>query len=197
MTETARDRIMDAVVTCVDRVGLGGFALEDVAAEAGVSRATIYRHFPGGRDQLVREAVTREVARFWSELAVEVAHIPDLEGRLVEGIAAAHRKVQEHDLLQRLVAAEPEEFLPALFESEPLVHLVLRGYLRGLLEGQRLRPGVDPDAAADYLTRMLVSYIGSQGSWNLADRDAVRRLVRTQFLAGVIDLEPMASDLGE
>ena len=66
---STRDRIMDAVVACVDRGGLAGFALEDVAAEAGVSRATIYRHFEGGRDQLVREAVTREVARFWTELA--------------------------------------------------------------------------------------------------------------------------------
>lgn len=88
------------------------------------------------------------------------------------------------------MAAEPEEFLPALFESEPLVHLVLRGYLRGLLEGQRIRPGVDPDEAADYLTRMLVSCIGSPGSWDLADREAVRRLVRMQFLAGVVDLGP-------
>ena len=46
---STRDRIMDAVVVCTERVGLKGFALEDVAAEAGMSRATIYRHFAGGR----------------------------------------------------------------------------------------------------------------------------------------------------
>lgn len=76
---SARDRIIDAVLVCVERVGLRGFALEDVAAEAGVSRATIYRHFDGGREQLVREAVGRELARFWSDLAADVAHIDDLE----------------------------------------------------------------------------------------------------------------------
>ena len=56
---TTRDRIMDAVVACIDRRGMSGFALEEVAAEAGVSRATIYRYFDGGRPQLVRESVTR------------------------------------------------------------------------------------------------------------------------------------------
>lgn len=182
----ARDRIMDAVLVCVDRVGLGGFALEDVAAEAGLSRATIYRQFEGGREQLIRETVTREVARFWGELAATVAGEPDLESRIVLGVMEAHRKIAGHDLLQRLVAAEPEEFIPALLESEPLVHMVLRDYTIGLLAGEVLADGVDLGEAADYLTRMLLSHIGSPGRWDLTDRDQVTRLVRTQFLGGIL-----------
>jgi AcrR family transcriptional regulator len=177
---------MDAVVACVDRRGLAGFALEDVAAEAGVSRATIYRHFQGGRDQLVREAVTREVARFWTDLAVAVEDIDDLESRLVVGMMLATERLQTHDLLQRLLAMEPEEFLPALFESDPLVHLVVRDYLGDLLQGAQLAPGVDPTDAADYLSRMLLSHIGSPGRWDMTDEAQVRRLVRTQYLAGVL-----------
>jgi AcrR family transcriptional regulator len=182
-----RDRIMDAVVACVDARGLGGFALEDVAATAGTSRATIYRHFQGGRPQLIRETVTREVARFWLELADEVRDVGGLEDRLVAGIMAAHRKLRTHDLMQRLLRVEPEELLPPLFESEPLVHVVVRDYLRVLLEGE---PGVDGaldlDEAADYLARMLLSHVGSPGRWDLDDADRVRRLVETQFLAGII-----------
>ena len=34
--------------------------------------------------------------------------------------------------------------------------------------------------------RLFLSYLGSHGSWDLADRDQVRRLVRTQLLAGVV-----------
>ena len=41
-------------------------------------------------------------------------------------------------------------------------------------------------AHAEYLTRMLLSHIGTAGRWDLADRDQVERLVRTQFLAGII-----------
>jgi AcrR family transcriptional regulator len=183
---STRDRIMDAVVICIDERGLGGFALEDVAARAGVSRATIYRWFDGGRPQLVRESVTREVGRFWAELAEAVSDIPDLEGRLVTGMMLAEDKLRSHDLLQRLLVSEPDEFLPALFESEPLVHLVLRDYLQVLLENEELAEGVDRDDAADYLARMLLVHIGSPGRWDMTDESQVRRLVRTQFLAGVV-----------
>lgn len=183
---TSRDRVMDAVVVCVDRSGLGGFGLEDVASEAGVSRATIYRQFEGGRDQLIRETVMREVARFWAELALAVADIADLEGRLVAGLMLARQRLAEHDLLQKLLASEAEEFLPALFESEPIVHMVIREYMTVLLAAEQLRPGVDVELAADYLTRMLVMHIGTPGRWDLADEDQVRRLVSTQFLAGLV-----------
>jgi AcrR family transcriptional regulator len=186
---------MDAVLVCIDRVGMRNFALEDVAAEAGMSRATIYRHFDGGRDQLIRETVAREVGRFWGELAVEVAHIPTLEGRLVAGLMAANRKIADHHLLQKLLGSEPEELLPSLFESESLVDALLRDYLRALLEGERLREGIEPAEAADYLARMLVMHMASHGRWNLQDEAEVRRLVRTQFLAGI--LPPEASTAGD
>jgi AcrR family transcriptional regulator len=183
---STRDRIMDAVVVCTERVGLKGFALEDVAHEAGMSRATIYRHFEGGRPQLIRETVTREVARFWGELADAVRSMPHLEDRLVAGMMLAQEKLQTNDLLQRLLAVEPEEFLPALFESEPLVHLVVRDYLLALLAVEELDDGLDVEEAADYLARMLLSHIGSPGRWDMSDEVQVRRLVRTQFLAGVL-----------
>jgi AcrR family transcriptional regulator len=177
---------MDAVLVCVERDGLGNFALEDVAGRAGLSRATIYRHFPAGRDDLIRQTVTREVERFWTELADEVVAIADLEGRLVAGVMAANRKVEGHVLLQRLLTAEPEQLLPTLFESETLVQGVVRQYLATLLAQERLRDGIDVGEAADYLGRMLVMHIGSRGRWDLADEAQVRRLVRTQFLAGIL-----------
>lgn len=182
----ARERIMDAVVVCADRVGLAGFALEDVAVEAGSSRATIYRYFTGGREQLIRETVTREVGRFWAELAEVVAEHPDVESRLVFGIMAASSRIRGYDLLQRLLDAEPEEILSALLSSEPLVHQVLRDYVRDLLDSPDLLADVDLDEAADYVTRMLLAHIGTAGRWAIDNEDEVRRLVRTQFLAGVI-----------
>lgn len=177
---------MDAVVACVDRNGLHAFALEDVATEASLSRATIYRHFPGGRDQLVSETVTREVGRFWGELADHVRPLGAIEDRLVEGVMEARRRIDENDLLQRLLASEPDDFLPALSESDQLVHEVIVGYLRDLIAVETLQPGVDLDVAAEYLARMLLSHIGTAGRWDLADRAQVERLVRTQFLAGII-----------
>jgi hypothetical protein len=99
---------------------------------------------------------------------------------------SANQRIAGHQLLQKLLGSEPEELLPSLFESESIVNVLLRQYLEGLLASERLRPGVDPAEAADYLARMLVMHIGSHGRWDLLDADDVRRLVRTQFLAGVL-----------
>lgn len=177
---------MDAVMVCVDRAGIGSFALEDVASEAGVSRATIYRHFPGGRQQLIGDTVTREVARFWGELADHVRPLRDLGDRLVVGLMEARKRIDENELLQRLLASEPDDFLPALSESDQLVHVALVGYLKDLIAREELVPDLDLDMAAEYLGRMLLSHISTAGRWDLTDRAQVERLVRTQFLAGIV-----------
>jgi hypothetical protein len=40
--------------------------------------------------------------------------------------------------------------------------------------------------AADYVARMLLSWIGAPGRWDLTDREQVHTLVRTEFLAGIL-----------
>ncbi|MEZ5322948.1 MAG: TetR/AcrR family transcriptional regulator [Microthrixaceae bacterium] len=177
---------MDAVIACVDRSGLKAFALEDVASLAGCSRATIYRWFPEGRTQLVNETVTREVGAFWSELYRAVDHFEGVEDRLVHGLILARRSIRDNELLQRLVAPEPDDFLPALVSSDQLVHALITGYLRDLILRGPLVEGIDTDDAAEYLARLLMSHIGAAGSWDLDDEQQVRHLVRTQFLAGII-----------
>lgn len=183
---TTRARLLHAALACVERNGLAATTLEDVAAEAGMSRATVYRHFPGGRDQLISETVTWEVGRFLSRLGAAVDAEPDLAGHLRVGLTVGHRAIHEHALLQQVLRTEPEELLRELAEAEPLMAGVVRTYVRGLLEREPVRPGVDLEEAADYLSRMFLSYLGTPGRWDLEDPAQVDRLVRTQLLAGVL-----------
>ena len=166
--------------------------VEDTAREAGVSRATVYRHFPGGRDQLLREAIAWQVQVFFLELAAAVHDQPDFTGVLCEGLHHAHRAVAEHEVLQRLLSSEAEaaRLLPLLTtEAERLLPLVA-GFFRPYLEKERLRPGIDPDAAADYVARMVLSHINAQGTWDLTDRAQVKALVELEFLSGVTEVTP-------
>lgn len=54
-----RDEILVATSIVLGKNGYQGTTLDDVAAEAGVSRASLYTYFPEGREQLVREAYQR------------------------------------------------------------------------------------------------------------------------------------------
>lgn len=181
-----RERILAATLACVGRYGVAKTTVEDVARQAGVSRATVYRHFAGGRDQLVNETITWEVGRFFAALAAHVAGAPDFATRLERALVFAHRAVEDHQVLQKVLQTEPERLLPQLTATTPMVLAVVRAELLPELRRQRLAPGMDAESAADYIARMVLSYISCQGGVDLTDPEQVRRLVRTQFLAGVL-----------
>ncbi|MBI2705105.1 MAG: TetR/AcrR family transcriptional regulator [Actinobacteria bacterium] len=182
----ARARLLDAALACIDRWGLAKTSLEDIANEAGLSRATVYRYFPGGRDQVISETITWEVGHFFARLGEEVADLPDIAAKLERGLVFGHQAIVEHRLLQQVLSTEPEEFLEELSETTPLVHAVVCAYLADLLRHERLRTGIDVDTAADYLARLFFSYLGSQGHWDLTNPDEAKRLVATQFLPGIV-----------
>src|SRR5499427_9898988 len=85
-----RDRLFAATYRCVERFGLGKTTIEDVVKESGLSRATIYRQFPGGRDELLLETVGWELANYFNELADHVRDAPNLAELLQRGLYFAN-----------------------------------------------------------------------------------------------------------
>jgi hypothetical protein len=53
------------------------------------------------------------------------------------------------------------------------------------MEEQSRAAGLDPEEAADFVARMLLSFTGSPGRWDLSDRAQVKDLVRTEVLAAL------------
>ncbi len=171
---------------CVARYGIGKTTMEDVAREASVSRATVYRMFPTGKDQMVREVVAWEASRFFGRLAAAVDAAPDVTAVVEEALVFAHRAIEEHDVLQKILQTEPERLIPLLTgQSEVLVGFI-RSFLLPRLSPDKLAAGMSAEAAADYVARMVLSFIGAQGQWDLHDRGQVAELVRTELLAGVL-----------
>jgi AcrR family transcriptional regulator len=169
------------------RDGIGNATVENIAREAGVARATVYRAFPGGRGELVSAAVTQAVVDFFAELRGDIGDVPDVTSLLERGLVAARHRLDEHGVLQRALEAEADQIVPELATLMPIVVELLRADLAARLARERLCPGVVAGEAADLLARMALSLIGSSGSWDMDDPVAVRRLVRGQLLAGVID----------
>ena len=186
MTGDTRERILGAAVVCVGRSGFAKTSIEAVAVEAGVGRATVYRYFPGGKEEVFAQTIAWEVFRFFQRLADEVDERGDLADRLEAGLRFAHRELAEHEVFQKVVETEPERMLPHLSQSGPLITAALSEYFEPLLAAAELAPGATVHDTADHLARMVLSYIIGQGSWDLDDPAQVRELVRGQLLAGVL-----------
>jgi AcrR family transcriptional regulator len=68
----ARERILDAASTAFYRRGINAVGVDAVVAEAGVAKATLYRHFPS-KDELIVAFLRRRDTRWrgWLRDAVE------------------------------------------------------------------------------------------------------------------------------
>src|SRR4051795_842396 len=97
------DTIADATLRCVARWGVAKTTLEDVAREAGSSRATVYRTFPGGKDALLAATADRELSRLEQAVASAIGDAIDLEDALVVAVTTVARHLERHAAFQFLL----------------------------------------------------------------------------------------------
>ena len=112
MDETSA-RILTAAIQQIEDFGVRRFTIDDVARRLGISRVTIYRHFPK-KSRLVEAALLHELHRFLADLDASVQSYETLEERLVEGFVSALTVLHNHRLLNRMLRTEPELMLPLL-----------------------------------------------------------------------------------
>lgn len=180
-----RVRVVDAALRCIAQAGTAKTTLDDVAREAGMSRATVYRVFPGGKEAVLQAVVETETARLFSELGAVMGDADDLEQLLVEGIVGAARHLTGHDALSYLLAHEPGRILPHLaFAGMDRLLAVASDFAAPFL-GRWLAPE-DALRSAEWAVRILVSHlVCPDEDADLTDRAAVRRLVATFVIPGI------------
>ncbi len=187
---SVHDQVVRATYACIARYGMAKTTVEDVVRECGLSRATIYRYFPGGRDELLREAVAWQLGEFFIRLADHLDDAPDLVELFDRGIAFARRAVVEHELLQRMLETEPDRLLGLLSTEStrtlPFIAAYLLPHLERVGAEGGLRAGVDPVDAADHLSRLVLSYIAAKGVIDLDDPEQRRDLVKRELLGPIL-----------
>ncbi|MEA3076518.1 MAG: hypothetical protein QOF60_1426 [Actinomycetota bacterium] len=179
--------VLDAALRCVARWGLTKTTLDDVAKEAGCSRATVYRAFPGGKDALFDAVGERELTTLFAAVADAVHAAADLEDALVGAITTVSARLQNHAALQFLLAHEPGLVLPQLaFHQLDALLARIRAFGAPLLA----RFIADDDEAArtvEWVARIVLSYLCTPAAgMQLTDDAAVRKLVRSFVLPGLL-----------
>jgi AcrR family transcriptional regulator len=126
--DEARRRILDAAGRCIVRRGNAQFRMGEVADEAGVSRSTVYRYFPG-RDDVLLGLMLMRVDNALGELVRSLPAPDDPVRSVPEMVLARVESVDGNPLNEALFAAESTGVATVLEKgSEPLVELLLRHY---------------------------------------------------------------------
>jgi AcrR family transcriptional regulator len=175
-------RVLDAAKLCCERWGMDRITVDDIAAEARISRATLYRLFPGGKDVLFEALRARETRTFFDDLDAHVAAADDLEELIVSILVEATAGLRADEHLQVMLASQPGEVLHHMnVEDLPSIIDVATAFLT-----PRVAPfiGVDQSAElAEWLTRVVLSFFFSPSHrYDLADPSAARVFTRRYVL---------------
>ncbi len=183
--EGLRARVIRASAACVGRWGLSRTRVDDVAREAGVSRATVYRHFPGGRDEILAAVSGYEEGRFFASLLPALEATDSLEDCLVVAISDATAFLAGNEVLGYLAEHEPEVLYPylAFDRCGPLLHRTTGRVAPQLERFVRADQGAE---IVQWATRVVLSCWLQPGSIDLSNEDAARRMVARYLLPGLV-----------
>ena len=187
-----RQPFLDAAESCLTRFGLGKTTVDDVAQAAGVSRATVYRHF-GSRDELLLAVVEREASRLASEAELHLQRFDDVGSWIVEGMLFCLAELPRRPALAMLLAPEDVGRASRLvLTSEQLLGIgadILRPIFEPARQRGLLRESVHLEVLTEWVLRILMSYLMVPS--HLARSEAeLRQLLHAMILPAV--LEPSA-----
>lgn len=175
--QALQQRIAGAIVEAAAHIlARGGdrTSMHDVAAEAGVARATLYRYFPS-RQALVEEVGRRAATDAGTRLSsARLDEVP-----VEEGVARAIRALVEVGDFFIVLARERVRPDPDVFESS------LGTPLRGLVERGQETGSIRDDVPSSWLTESLVGLVVSVLSVSPSmGREDTIAITKSLFLEG-------------
>ena len=159
MQRSSREQVLDAVVASVQDLGVRRTTMAEVARRAGVSRSTLYTHFPDVT-AATAAALTRELVALVEVVLAEIdpaAASGSGRQRLIAAAVELAARVPEQPLIARVLELDAELLVPYLVHQlgssqRAIVALVAELVAAGQQEGS-IRPGPPRElAVAVFLT---------------------------------------------
>ena len=177
-------RVVSGALRCIARWGVAKTTLDDIAREAGCSRATIYRAFPGGKNAVMLATGEAEVQRLLVDLAIALDAAETLEDLLVVAMVESIRAIRAHEALQYLLVHEPEHLLVHVsFDAlDPLLAVATdfgAPYLERHVDARTAREG------AEWIARLVVSTVIGPCPIDFGDPAVTREFLATYVLPGL------------
>jgi len=175
-------RVLDATKWCCEKWGVEKVTIDDIASEARVSRATLYRLFPGGKDVLFEALRVRELEDFFTRLAEHLDHAVDLEDLLVRTVVAATHDLRDDQHLAAMLALSPGDTLGSLtVDGLPRIIRVATLFLVPLVDAYL--PRRESARLVELLARLVISYfLAPSDHVDLGNAESARTFITTFIL---------------
>ncbi|MDR2675853.1 MAG: TetR/AcrR family transcriptional regulator [Opitutaceae bacterium] len=178
--EAARARILEQVERELFLHGYSALTMDALAHELGMSKKTLYRHFPG-KDEMVDAAIEKFAASLRAEVEARLREERPFVQTVADILAAAAPRIarlSEHVLrdLQRFAPELHRKFEDLRGKHFPAVWSAL--LRRGVAEGA-VRADIDTDFAAHVMLSVLRSFTQPDvlAAWGLSPGQAIARLL--------------------
>ncbi|ORW91503.1 TetR family transcriptional regulator [Mycobacterium szulgai] len=173
-TEVAADRILDAaerLYTERDPVSIG---MNEIAAAAGCSRATLYRYFDS-REALRTAYVHRETHRLGREILAQIGTVEDPRERLGAGICATLRMVRGNPALAAWFGSGRLPIAGELAGQSEVITALAAGFLGS--PGGPPEPGGIVERRARWAVRVIISLLMFPGHDEADERAMIEEFV--------------------
>lgn len=185
---SSRDRLLAAAERCLRTSGIRRTTVIEIAHEAGMSRAWLYRHFPD-KASLVVAALARTDELFWADAHARISKVEGLAAQVAEAVRIS-RQHRPGTLLLRLKAEEPEVYAETvgtgLRAMMPGMARFWHPYLKAARSHGEVRPDLDIARTGEWVMRTVLSLVTVPGdAVDVDDPASVLRFVDEFLLAGL------------
>ncbi len=161
------DRILAVTGDEAQRVGPDRIRMGEVAARAGISRASLYRYF-ANKDELIQAYTMREFDHIFAGIDGAMAPYEGFEDRLGAAFAYAIPAMRDHPVFVAVLdIAERQIMRTTLQSGEVLGHardLVMERINNGVREGRIRIDQFDAAVAGELMARIVISLMATPES---------------------------------
>jgi len=156
-----RQKIIDAALLCIEKWGVEKISINDIAKQAGVTRPTVYNHFPN-KDEIIQAALLQAGLSFGEKLFKHFNKFEKPAERLLEAMMYSYQHLPKETYLGIAVGGEMARQVNERALSSKESHEI-----RLLLFGEILKHDQqyqsDMEEISEVSTRFLLSLLTVEG----------------------------------
>lgn len=188
-TPTNAERIFRAAEECFARYGFQKTSMEDIAREAGLSRRSVYRHFPD-KAALFSEVAAEHARVFLVEITRRTAELDGLSAQIEEVARLTNRFMREDPISAALLRTDPDSLARMVSTEAGGMLAMAMDAIVPLIEAARergeVRHDLDTMRSAEWITRMVFSLTATPSvTFDIGEPEEKAAFIREFLLPGL------------